>query len=601
MLSRLLNTALMVAAIAAAELWAANGMMRPLPQMIKIPAGTFDLGTPDAPLNGTADGAPIALSGRLRGDFDERPVQANVSLPAFFLAATEVTNAMYEQFDPAHRQLRGLKGFSTGDDEAVVFVSFTNATAYCDWLTQNYHTTALQPQQLSFRLPTEVEWEFAARAGRTSSNFWYGDDFNTSESNNNANKGPAAHIHPPSANLSVAKYAPNPLGIYDCHGNVEEWTSTAYALYGRAGGNAAGLVARDTVLRVTRGGSHSTQPFYLRLTNRAAAMPEQRSEVIGLRVAASAMPAAVATPAAAPPPAAAPAPPAPPPPPPAAAAAPAPAAAAAAAGPAAAAVVAAAAVAFFGPFEYIYDLPLTASGAGPLFAQHNHAPAVGLMSNGTLIVTWFSCVSESGREPAYAFSTLDLAVMIRSGGRLAPWIAASLFLKIADRGQQTCLFRSRPNTSVLEWYASIGVAAGYWNGDIVKAEMDTSANVVGRQHVRQVSAGTTTASLQVVSGGLVHGDGHIPFERIVDLADGTLAMTTTVLLADLCCSVCSAHCSAVLLSHDEGQSWVRAGAGRNSSMAGISQFVELKNGSWFALGRMSQTDKPTAEEPGMSR
>jgi formylglycine-generating enzyme required for sulfatase activity len=61
----------------------------------------------------------------------------------------------YELFDPSHRALRGKLGFSSGDDEAVVFVSHTNATAYCAWLTQRTGTP--------HALPTEAEWEFAAR------------------------------------------------------------------------------------------------------------------------------------------------------------------------------------------------------------------------------------------------------------------------------------------------------------------------------------------------------------------------------------------------------------------------------------------------------
>jgi len=138
---------------------------------------------------------------------------------------SEVTNAQYEQFDPSHRLLRGFEhGYSAGDDEAVVFVSHANATSYCQWLTQTSLKQEVQGQHeaaLRYRLPTEEEWERAARAG-TTTNFWFGDNFSDA----------FAHFPGPTCpsacpNLTVAQFAPNQLGLHDTVGNVEEWTSTA--------------------------------------------------------------------------------------------------------------------------------------------------------------------------------------------------------------------------------------------------------------------------------------------------------------------------------------------------------------------------------------
>eukprot|EP01050_Picozoa_sp_SAG11_P005649 SAG11_NODE_406_length_9736_cov_3.229117_1_plen_1784_part_00 len=91
----------------------------------------------------------------------EHPQRTVTNVPAFHLAATEVTNAQHEKFDPDHRIFRGLEhhdGWSTGDNEPAVFDFHENATAYCVWLSAHHPGT-------HHRLPTELEWERAARAG----------------------------------------------------------------------------------------------------------------------------------------------------------------------------------------------------------------------------------------------------------------------------------------------------------------------------------------------------------------------------------------------------------------------------------------------------
>ncbi|MHC4680594.1 MAG: formylglycine-generating enzyme family protein [Planctomycetota bacterium] len=93
------------------------------------------------------------------GHWDERPVHRVRITGPFLMGATEVTNAQYEQFDPAHRELRGKLGFSKRDDEAVVFVSWHEATRFCEWLSKK--------EGKPCRLPTEAEWEYACRAGTT--------------------------------------------------------------------------------------------------------------------------------------------------------------------------------------------------------------------------------------------------------------------------------------------------------------------------------------------------------------------------------------------------------------------------------------------------
>jgi len=93
------------------------------------------------------------------GDWDEVPVHDVTISNAFYMSVTEVTNSQFEAFDPGHQELRGKQGFSRGDDEAVVFVSWEEAAAFCAWLSEK--------EGKPYRLPTEAEWEYACRAETT--------------------------------------------------------------------------------------------------------------------------------------------------------------------------------------------------------------------------------------------------------------------------------------------------------------------------------------------------------------------------------------------------------------------------------------------------
>ncbi len=142
-------------------------------------------------------------------------------------------------------------GFPGDLNRPVESVSWLDATNYCARLTQQELAAGHIPPGSHYRLPTEAEWEYAARAG-TSTRFSYGDDPSFTSLTNNAwyaaNSGFGTH--------PVGQKSPNPWGLYDMEGNVYEWCEDWYGPY--AGGFATdpqGPASNVTGVKVIRGGA----------------------------------------------------------------------------------------------------------------------------------------------------------------------------------------------------------------------------------------------------------------------------------------------------------------------------------------------------------
>ena len=244
----------------------------PVPEVVPVPAGPFTMGTrrEDIP-------ALVEKYGREAGRYEREVPQHGVNLPAFKIGKYLVTNREYQAF------VRGGAGYRPpshwdGDeypsgqgDHPVVNVSWHDAVAYCSWLTE-------QTGQL-YRLPTEAEWEKAAR-GSDGRQYPWGNEFDPARCNSGEGG--------PGETTPVGQYpeGASPYGILDMAGNVWEWCSTLYKPYpydpgdGRENPEAEGG-------RVLRGGTFSDGARHVRCAFRYRNFPYTRNRYYGFRVVAS--------------------------------------------------------------------------------------------------------------------------------------------------------------------------------------------------------------------------------------------------------------------------------------------------------------------------
>ena len=223
-------------------------------KLVLIPAGTFTMGS------------PVGEVGRISSE-----MQHEVTLSkSYYLGAFEVTQNEYE------RVMGNNPSKSKGAKNPVEMVSWDEAVSFCKKLSEMPMEKAAGRE---YRLPTEAEWEYACRAGSTTS-YSFGD---TAESLGeyawifeNAGKG----THP------VGEKKPNRWGLYDMHGNVWEWCQDWYGPYPSGASTDPKGPSRGTY-RVRRGGSWDYVAAYCRTAIRYADDPTFRSNFIGFRVALS--------------------------------------------------------------------------------------------------------------------------------------------------------------------------------------------------------------------------------------------------------------------------------------------------------------------------
>jgi formylglycine-generating enzyme required for sulfatase activity len=246
------------------------------PEMIFVQGGTYQMGCNS-------------------GDSDEKPAHS-VTVSSFYISKYEITNEDYIKFlnaknlnsngsynaqelidmndeDCAIGYRDGsfyFKGSSYADNKKcpVIEVTWYGAVEYCNWLSQTTGKT--------YRLPTEAEWEYAARGGSLSHGYIYSGSNNINEvAWYEGNSGGKTH--------SVGTKQPNELGIYDMSGNVCEWCSDWYGKYKRRLQINLQCPPRKKY-RVIRGGSWYILASYCRVTHRYYYIPTVSYSIVGFRI-----------------------------------------------------------------------------------------------------------------------------------------------------------------------------------------------------------------------------------------------------------------------------------------------------------------------------
>ena len=520
-------------------------------RFVRIEPGTFSMGIDKTPL-------PIEITDNIiqrkswkpnerpylrNGDFDEHPRhEVTISQP-FYMGVLDVTNAQYEPFDPSHREFRGKLGFSKADDEAVIFVSWHDAVAFCKWLSEK--------DGLPYRTPTEADWEYTCRA-RTTTYYHTGDSLPEAFHKNpdeswypSVGRGGSAdeEVVP----LTVGETPLNPWGLSDMHGNVEEWCYDWYGPY-QAEDQIDPVGREDGLFRVTRGGSHSTPLYYLRSSNRLGTLPEDKSWLIGFRVVIGELPMTKPLSKIAP--------------------------------------ESWACSISQQPFDWsnrpdptkLYFKPpqpfvhIPEPGTVPAFGRHNHCPSITWCPNGDLLAIWFSTYSERGREMAV------MASRLRAGA--SDWDEPSEFFNAPDRNMTgSALFTDADGT--MYHFNGLG-AAGTW-GPLALIMRTSTDNGVTWSKPRLIDPEHQNRN-QIISGTSKTKEGYFiqPCDAVPGGSGGT----------------------AIHISRDEGQTWRDPGAGKPKPEfasgrtgawiagihAGVAQLkacprAQRRNGRLLAFGR----------------
>jgi formylglycine-generating enzyme required for sulfatase activity len=268
------------------------------PEMVVVPAGSFMMGSPPEEIAALKKEYPSVDAAWFDAEGPQREVMI---AQAFAIGRHAVTRGQFAAFVEATgrkmpdeawtwedgkgelRKGRSWRnpGFAQDESHPVVCVSWEDAQAYAEWLSG----VTGKP----YRLPSEAEWECAARAG-TKTPFWWGPSITTQQANYDGNStfrgSPKGEYR--KATVPVQSFAANPWGLLQVHGNVWEWCEDVWhpAFSGDAPRDgSAWLKGGDALSRVLRGGSWYNIPQFLRAAQRNLTLPGLRGSGLGFRLA----------------------------------------------------------------------------------------------------------------------------------------------------------------------------------------------------------------------------------------------------------------------------------------------------------------------------
>lgn len=223
--------------------------------MVFVKGGVFEMG-----------------SNQSAGDADERPLH-KVKLGDYYLGKTEVTVKEWRLFcKDRNLEMPPEPKWGWQENHPVVSVTWEEANDYCKWLSAKTGK--------SYRLPTEAEWEYAARGGHRQNSSLY-------SGSNKADEVAWTRENSSSATHAVAQKKPNAIGIFDMSGNAWEWCSDHLDFYA-AEEQVNPTGSKTSVFVVRRGGSWDDKEYNARCTYRIGNSPRRSYHTLGFRLAMSA-------------------------------------------------------------------------------------------------------------------------------------------------------------------------------------------------------------------------------------------------------------------------------------------------------------------------
>ncbi len=224
------------------------------PELVRIPAGSFVMGSDS-------------------GHWSEKPARRVTIAKPFALGRYELTVGQWQACIDAGACQSMPHMQDVTANSPLHNVSWNEVQVYLKWLRQ----VTGQP----YRLPSEAEWEYAARAG-TKTRYWWGDAIGTGKADCDGCGGPWNRKAP----LAVGSYAANPFGLYDMSGGVMEWVADCWNPdHHGAPGDASARTDGDCSQRVLRGGSWRHDQSYSTVTSRLSYDASVRYYTNGVRIA----------------------------------------------------------------------------------------------------------------------------------------------------------------------------------------------------------------------------------------------------------------------------------------------------------------------------
>jgi formylglycine-generating enzyme required for sulfatase activity len=262
------------------------------PQMVVIPSGSFDMGSPASEIGRREDGDPVH----------------QVNIGTFALSKTEITRGQFAAFvketaydipnkcwtieDGKYQERNGnwqKFGYLQDDKHPVACINWHDAVAYAKWLSRKTGKT--------YRLPTEAEWEYAARGKTSTARYWGENSDYACKYANVADKTTQKLIKRAASwkvhnctdgfaySAPVGSFKANAFGLNDMLGNVWEWVEDSYHENYQGAPVDGSAWKGDDKKRVLRGGSWYDAPRFVRTAGRDKAVPGSRYDNIGFRVA----------------------------------------------------------------------------------------------------------------------------------------------------------------------------------------------------------------------------------------------------------------------------------------------------------------------------